>query len=152
MAKRNMSGLAHREWLDALRDLSLCCAVSEADEACDRVREMNALLLVAPTHTLIEGLRPIGAARIEALIDADACETAIMTMLDEGAGFLLSRGADGQSLATIALPGVARETSGAGATPALALVGALALALASSTRGEQLRMRCDAPGASVALH
>ncbi|MBB4859976.1 hypothetical protein HNO88_003309 [Novosphingobium chloroacetimidivorans] len=152
MPERNSGMLAHGEWLDALRDLSLCCAVSEGDEAQDRVREINALLLVAPARSLIDGLRPIGVARVEALIDAGACETAIMTMLEAGAGFLLSRGSDGQSLATVALPGSAHEASGAGASPTLALVGALADALASTASYERTTGRPRALGRRHALH
>ncbi|VWX54890.1 hypothetical protein [Novosphingobium sp. 9U] len=152
MAERNSGMLAHGEWLDALRDLSLCCAVSACDETQDRVREINALLLVAPARSLIDGLRPIGATRIEALINAGACETAIMTMLEAGAGFLLSRGSDGQSLATVALPGSAHEASGAGASPTLALVGAMADALASTASGERMAARQRGLGRGHALH
>lgn len=152
MAERNMGAFAQREWFDALRDLSLCCAVGEPDEAHDRVREINALLLVAPARSLIDGLRPIAVSRIEALINADACETAVLGMLVSGAGFLLSRGGDGQSLATIALPGGQREASGAGASPALALIGALAQALASTMPAERTRMHWSGLGQRAALH
>lgn len=146
------ASLAEREWLDALRNLSLCCAIGDADEVHERLREMNALLLAAPSRLLISGLRPLPVHRTEALIDADACETAVLNMLDDGCGFLLSRGAQGQSLVTIALPGSADETSGSAATPALALIGTIALALARAVSRGARSQRQIGRDAGALLH
>jgi len=112
---------------------------------------MNALLLCAPSTGLPQGLRALGPARLEALLAAAAYETAVMAMLDRGAGFLLSRSGDGDSLATVALPGSLREKSGSAATPALALVCALALALSNAVPGGVTRVRRTAD-ARAALH
>jgi hypothetical protein len=129
MAEPGSALLAPSEWLDALRELSLCCADDLPHDTVERLREMNILLLLAPERALPNGVAPLAPARLETLLIADASETAAMAMIGFGAGYLLSRSGNGESLATIALPGVIGENSGRGATPALALIGALALSL-----------------------
>lgn len=69
---------------------------------------------------------------IEALILANAAESAALALLGAECGYLLSRGAGGQHLASIMLPSASEETSAGGDTLALAVVGALALALAEA--------------------
>jgi hypothetical protein len=152
MAERNAAMLTWAEWLNALHDLSLCCADDGLSETPDRVRELNALLRMAPDEAMIHGLRPLRPVRLEALLDVGACENAVMAMFDHGPGFLLSRSGDGQSLATIALPGAPREKSGSGANPALALIGALALSLSNAEISAQITALHAGLDARPALH
>ena len=152
MADRNSAVLARSEWLGALRELSVACCESEPGDAPICLREMNALLLMTPHADLLDGVRPLGLARLEVLIEADACETAVMAMLDCGAGYLVSRSGDGQSLATVALPDTLHDESGAGATPALALIGALALSLSTVAAAVRPTTMRSSTGARMALH
>jgi hypothetical protein len=152
MIECNDDALARSEWLEAMRDLSICCADDEAYQSHDRIREMNALLRMAPDAVMIAGLQAIRPMRLQALLDVDACENAVIAMLEHGPGFLVSRSGDGQSLATIALPGRSLENSASGKTPALALIGALALALCQEQSAIQLAHRCTRVEARPALH
>jgi len=129
------------EWLAALHELSLCCAGDAPDEASDRTRELNQLLSRAPDISMVHGLRVLGLAPLEAMLRAHAAEAAIMAMFQHGASYMVSRGGDGQSLATVVLPNSHREQSGAGATPALALIGAVALSLAHGPIGVRVPAR-----------
>jgi hypothetical protein len=131
MIERKSAMHPRSEWCDALRELTLCCAGDDPCDTPDRLRELNSLLLNAPAATPLDGLKQLGSARLEALIQLAAYETAVMAMMGTGMGFLVSRNGAGHSLATVAVPGVLPEISGSGITPALALIGALALSLAS---------------------
>lgn len=152
MAEHRSTVLARSDWLNALRELAVNCSEDEASETADRLRELNALLVMAPEAALMDGLRALGPSRLETLIAAGAYETAVMTMLSHGAGFLVSRSAEGQSLATVALPGTLRERSGAGSTPALALIGALSLSLSNAAAASRLTSLPGGPHQAVALH
>jgi len=152
LSEQNFEVLARSEWLDALRDLSICCADDDPCDAEDRVRELNALLGMVPDEALSHGLRPIRAVRLEELLGVGACENAVMAMFEDGSGFLVSRSGDGHSLATIALPGSIHERSGAGATPALALVGAVALFLSNANALRRAPVRHSKVAVRPALH
>ena len=117
------------EWLAALLDLPVFCAGDEAGCTADRIREMNALLRLVPAGADLAGTRALNAARLAALLGPDCGESAVLAMLGHDTGFLLSRSGDGHSFATLALPGAVPEQSCSGSTPALALIGALALSL-----------------------
>jgi len=131
------------EWLAALRDLWLLCTDEEPGHTKKRVREMNVLLRWAPCDADLAGVCALASPRLTALLDLDAGESALMAMLGQGTGLLLSRGGDGHSFATVALSGSVMEQSCSGATAALALIGALALSLheAQSARPLQPRNR-----------
>jgi hypothetical protein len=153
MVERDSGSLGRGKWLHALAELSLICSGSHAHETHERVRDMNMLLLLTPEGCTISGLRALASDRLATLLAVGAYETTVMAMLDRGAGFLLSRGGDGHSLATIALPGTDREISGDGATPALAMVCALASSLsAAAAVGSRLAAPSHPKGERVALH
>jgi hypothetical protein len=143
--------LAHGNWLAALRMLSFCCADIPRD-ASRRARELNHLLGHAPDGSLVEGMLALGLVRLEAMLAADAAEAAIMAMFQPGASYMLSRAGDGQSLATVALPSPHREQSSAGATPALALIGAVALSLADGSVSMHVAARRVALDGRALLH
>ena len=83
----------------------------------------------------IAGLTVPEPARIEALLAAGAGESAVLALFGGEAGYLLSRGAAGQHLASVILPGSAEEVTAGGDSLVLALIGALALALSETTPG-----------------
>jgi hypothetical protein len=152
MAKRSPVTVARSEWLRALRDLALDCADGAEEDTGDCVCEMNELLLAAPEAALLDGVQPMAAERLVLMLEAGAHDSVVLTMLGRGAGYLLSRNGDGHSLASIALPGLAREKSAAGANPALALVGALALSLASAAASARLASTRGRVAAAAVLH
>jgi hypothetical protein len=152
MAERTPAILPRSEWLRALRHLALRCAEGTDEDTRALVGEMNALLLAAPEMSLVVGLHPVGPARLATLLDAGAHDSAVLAMLGRGAGYLLSRNGDGHSLASIALPGDTREKSASGSNPALALMGALALSLASAATSARLAAARAPAGAPALLH
>jgi hypothetical protein len=152
MVERSSAIVARSEWLLALRELALSCADGADEDTPDRICEMNDLLLVAPEVALLDGLQPVGRAHLAMLLDAGAHDSAVLTMLDRGSGYLLSRNGDGHSLASIALPGTTREKSAAGANPALALIGALALSLTSAAASSRLASARGQSSTPAVLH
>lgn len=73
--------------------------------------------------------------RLDALLTAEAHESAALALLGSEWGYMLSRGPAGACLATIMAPGGGEDTTVQGATPALALMAALAATLVAE--GEQ---------------
>lgn len=151
MATRALANLSRDVWLDALRELSLCCADAEAHETRELLRDLNQLLRTAPS-ALLTGLRPLSQGRLDALLEIDAAEAAVMAMFSHGTGYLLSRSGDGECLASVILPNSQAEESGSGATPALALAGALTLALLDTAMWTPKARRPSLMDAGAALH
>lgn len=116
-------------WRRELGELALACAGSFPAEEAQRLRDLRRLLAAAPMPRLLRGLAVPSAERVEQLVAADAASTAALEMIGSESGYLLSRGASGQCLASVILPGADEETSASGDTLALALVGAIGLAL-----------------------
>ncbi|PLK26633.1 hypothetical protein [Novosphingobium sp. TH158] len=116
-------------WFDSLGELALACAGSFAGEEALRLRDAYVLLGRAPAHALLAGTKLPDPALFETLVHAGAGESAALALLGSDAGFLLSRGAQGRYLASVILPGRNEEASAGAETAALAIVGALALAL-----------------------
>jgi hypothetical protein len=152
MGTRVLANLSRGVWVDALRELSLCCADAEAHETHELLRRINHLLLAAPAPALLTGLRPLGPARLDALLEIDAADSAAMAMFGHGTGYLLSRSGDGACLASVILPGSQQEESGSGVTPALALVGALSLALLDAESWAPKPRARSSADACAALH
>lgn len=152
MAERSPVSIVRSAWLRALRELALSCADGADEDTADRICEMNDLLLVAPEAVLLDGLQPIGSAHLATMLDAGAHDSAVLRMFDRGSGYLVSRNGDGHSLASVALPGTAREKSAAGANPALALIGALALSLTSAAASSRVASARGRSSAAAVLH
>jgi hypothetical protein len=114
---------------------------SAPQEEADRVRDALALLARSPDRI---GPLP-DPARIEAMLAADAAESAALALTGGETGFMLSRGAGGTCLATIALPGGEEDVTAEGATVALALLAARLSALLAEATG-----RRDAQGGTMA--
>ena len=132
-------------WRRSLGELALSCAGSfPADEA-QRLRDLRDLLAQAPTPSLARGVQAIPAERLDALFAAEATASAALALVGDDCGYLISRGAGGQFLVSIILPGAAEETSASGDTLALALTGAIALALAEAECADPERPRAEGP-------
>ncbi|HET9628281.1 MAG TPA: hypothetical protein VFP14_02250 [Novosphingobium sp.] len=126
------SAAASAVWRRRAGELALACAGSFPSEEPQRLHELRRLIAEAPVAGLVRGLAMISAERIDQLIAADASAEAALAMLGPECGYLISRGAGGQHLASVILPGTCEESSASGETLALALIGALGLALVES--------------------
>ena len=151
---RSAPGKAVAGWRRQLGELALACAGSFPSEEAQRLRDMHRLLAKAPTSAVLRGAVVPDAERLEQLIAAEASSAAALALLGSQCGYLLSRGAGGQHLASVVLPGAVEEISASGDTLTLALVGALALALADADLREP---ECgaagrEAPGRSARLN
>jgi hypothetical protein len=127
--------LSDAAWRRQLAELALACAGAFPGEEPARIREVRALLADAPQSELIAGLTVPDHARTEVLLAAGAEETAVLALFGGEAGYLLSRAACGQYLASVILPGSSAEVTAGGDNLVLALIGALALALVEVTTG-----------------
>jgi hypothetical protein len=116
-------------WRQQLSELALACAGSFPADEVQRLMELRRLLASAPAPSMVRGLAVPSSERLNQLIAVDASESAALAMLGPDCGYLLSRGAGGQHLASIILPGAEEEMSAGGDSTALALVSAVALAL-----------------------
>ena len=124
-------------WRRQLGELALACAGSYPGEEAQRLRDLRALLAAAPAANLLCGLTVPSAERLDQLVAAEATASAALGLLGPDWGYLLSRGASGQHLASVILPLAAEEISASGDTLALALVGALGLALVDASLAQR---------------
>lgn len=127
MGEVRIARLDLRLWRPCLQDFLYDCAASTPGEQADRIREAHTLLRSAPENLPIADLP--GERAVEAMLAASAYASASLTLLGGKTAFMLSRGLDGSSLATVVLPGQGEEMTAEGETPALALLAALASAL-----------------------
>lgn len=138
-----VTNLPHRnaDRIGLLRRLADRCRVSGADHQAECLRE--ALMLARPDA------KP---AMIEVMIAAGAFESAALALIGSDAAWMLSRSGEGRCLASVIAPGMTGEADGEGATPALALLAAWAMA-GFPAPGHGL---ADAPAAvrpeGIALH
>ena len=93
------------------------------------LRRIFALIEQAPSPSFLAGINQPDAALFEAWVSLGATTSAAASLIGEYAGYMLSRDADGNYLASVILPGRVDETTAGADTAALAIVGALALAL-----------------------
>lgn len=145
MADKIHTPLPAPVWRMALRAQRYTCGKSSPRDEAGCVRALYELLLRAPVTARLGGVVLADAIRLERLIAAGACESAVLAMLGEGSGYIVSSagisGDDdpdgGGFLATVALPGQDGETHAPGASLALALAAALVDAVieANTARG-----------------
>jgi len=129
MADRIHHDLTWPDWRRRLRDLATDSADAAPGEQAFHLRTFMDLVGRAPDAAVLAGIVTPCFARLEAMIDCGACESAALAFVDPSTGCMLSRGSDGFHLASIALPGRHAEASASGATLALAVLGALATAI-----------------------
>lgn len=116
-------------WADRLSEVALACSGAFACEETQNLRACHSLLRSLP-ESVLPWVKTLPAAeRFEALLQAGAEESAALALLGDHCGYMLSRGAMGEALATVALPGAASECTANGETLALAIAAALAQAL-----------------------
>ena len=140
-------------WRAHLRALAAECDASFADEQAERIRDAWRLLASAPLVS--SGGQPFAlppSDAIDAMIEAEAFESAALSLIAPDMGFLLSRGGNGLAIASVVLPGGEEDHTASGASPALALLGALALALLGGEQAASQRDRQGGPAAGLRLN
>ena len=140
-------------WMGRALDLADLCAVSGACEEAGRLAEAHALLSASDKPASL----PIGdvpeRARLDRTIAAGGTLDAALALLGPGAGYMLScPPAGGQAMATVVMPGLRREETAQGETPALALLGAHLCALLALLHSGQAAPLGEAHGAGARLN
>ena len=115
-------------WCSQMRNLVRACAISSPAEQSDRIREACLLFRKPPKDIGVSLSGLPGERALEAMLAANAQESAALALLGTKTGFMLSRG-NGTCLASVVLPGSSEEHTATGCTVALALVLATATAL-----------------------
>jgi len=118
-----------KDWHRRAGDLARACAGSFAGEESARLAELADLLADTP-RSLRDLLGwPVSFARDDS-VPTDCVVGAVLRLIETcRGGYLLSWGADGGHMASIVLPGAAEEVTLSADSAALALIGALSLAL-----------------------
>lgn len=116
------------DWGARARDLLHECLASTRSEEIDRLRDMVVLLQAAPI-SLSGYARVPQTEALEALLSCGAAFSAAMSIMDEQANFILSRGRDGVCLVSMVQPGETEEITTEARTVSLALLAALLSAL-----------------------
>jgi hypothetical protein len=131
-SQRPEGHLAEAYWRMRLGELGTACCISEPAGEADGIREAFHLLMLAPPGMLSRRALLSGEERIEAMLAAGAAESAALSLLPQGSGYMLSRGGNGEHVASVFLAGSDCEMTAQGTTAALALVAALMAELSHS--------------------
>lgn len=124
-AQRPEGHLAEVDWRMRLGELGAACCISEPAGQADGIREAFHLMMLAPPALLARLGLTSGEESIEAMLAVGAFESAALALLPQGAGYMLSHGANGEHLASVFLAQSQVEMTAHGATGALALIAAL---------------------------
>jgi len=112
-----------------LQDFLHDCVASSPVEQADRIREAYLLFREMPEEFGLSVEAALDEFDLDALLMTGAYESVALAFLTPETCFMMSRGVNGNCLATVSLPGVAREMTAEAATLALALLAALASAV-----------------------
>lgn len=129
MADAIGSGLGPADWSQQLEDLALVASASPAPQQQTCMEDLLHLLAMAPARTRLFGYVPPDSKRLLALFAAQAWESASLSFLPATAGHMTSHDGSSNHVVSIVLPGAAAESTSSGATLALAVVSAFALAI-----------------------
>lgn len=117
------------EWHARFAGLAYACAQANHAEAAELLRAGWRLLGDPPARWRSSIIVTLSELEFEAMLGAGAEDAAVVAMLQDWAGFMLSHGPGGGHMATVVVDGLAGEASADGASVALALLGAAAKAL-----------------------
>jgi hypothetical protein len=125
-------------------DLSISCAAAGPEKTGKYVRRLWTLLTIAPQDDVLAGTEMPSPVRFQALLAAEAFESAVLEMIGSDARLSISLHPDDHPVAAIVLPGLHEEKC-PGANIPLAVAGALASALFHAACKPRLRIvRSDA--------
>ena len=105
------------------------CVASSPVEQADRIREAYLLFREMSEESGLSVEAALDEFDLDALLMTGAYESAALAFLTPETSFMMSRGVNGNCLATVSLSGAAREMTAEAGTLALALLAALASAL-----------------------
>ena len=97
-ALRPEGHLAEGYWRMRVAELGSACCISEPAGEADGIREAFHLLMLAPPGLLSQWKVQSSHERIDAMLAAGAGESAALSILPPGAGYMLSRSANGLQL------------------------------------------------------
>jgi hypothetical protein len=124
-------GITRAEWRLRMAQLCAACADADAEDEGSMLDRAAALMALEPALATGHADHLPPRARMQALLQLGAHDSAAMALVPEGASWLISQSGDGGSIASVLLPGMAEELTAQAPSPALALVAALSAALAS---------------------
>jgi len=122
LSNERLALLTRDTWKARLGDLLHDCAASAPTEQADRIREARDLLRQGAAQV---GRLPAAIPDLElldAMLALGAHESAVLALIGSDSVFMLSRGANGNCLASAVLPDGSEEMVAEGSTLALALL------------------------------
>lgn len=134
-----MPDQARSEWAKHMCDLSISCAAAGPEKTGKYVRRLWTLLTIAPQDDILAGTEIPSPVRIQALLAAEAFESAVLEMIGSDSRLSISLHPDDHPVATLVLPGL-HEAKCPGANIPLAVAGALASALFHAACRPRLRI------------
>lgn len=126
-----LTGATALHWQQELEDLAISCCAAPASEDLRLTASLLALLSNHPDERLITGLSANRSRRLEMALEGGFAEAAVLQLLTGECGFMISHGDHEMFLASVCLPGAEAESTSSGTTLALAMIGAISLALVS---------------------
>jgi hypothetical protein len=132
---KNYNPLMHNHWSQTLETLIDWLAIDDTLTDAVVVRRLVEVLAHAPHPDLVQGVRKLDTGTVERLLAAGAADALALRLIGAQSGFFASRGAGGEYLVSVVLPGQAAEMTAAGPTLVRAIVCALALTLSQSDDG-----------------
>lgn len=121
--------------LSELEHVFLGCANATAEESTDWL--LVAYRVLAQSQQL-QTIELPDSADFLALVAVGGLESATLSLLPAAAGYMVSRGPSGATIASVILPGVSMESTAEGDGVTLALLGALFAAILSSTEARMM--------------
>lgn len=129
-------------WQQQMAALAFDSAAASGAEQHEFVGLAVSLLQTMPTQ-LVQAAGRGPVPDVAPLLAGGAPAEAALALLDSWAGYMLSCGPGGRAMATVVVEPLGGEASAEGATPALALLGALAALLAGDALDEDCAAQVD---------
>lgn len=129
MDDKHDNPLMLNHWSHTLEALVDWIAINETLSDAVAVRRLIDVIRRAPHPDLVEGLGVPDPATVERLLAVDAADTLVLRLIGSESGFFASRGAAGEYLVSVVLPGRSAEMTASGSSLTRATVCALALTL-----------------------
>ena len=129
-------------WQKQMAALAFDSAVAAAGEQDEFVGLALSLLQAMPSQ-LVQAAGRSSIPDVAPLLAAGAPTEAALALLDGWAGYMLSCGPGGRPMATVVVELLGGEASAEGATPSLALLGALAALLAGDALDDDCAAEVD---------
>lgn len=124
-------------WLDSLERLVITSCAAPPEKEAVYLGKLLCLLHDAPEPALLTDLALPARQDDLALTDQQTCASLALALLEGNCFFMISKGSEQLFIASVVLPDGDEETTASGSTLALALIGAIALAVLDLARALQ---------------